>query len=174
MKIRKIVICLLVAVIQFLTACSSNTDSAVSAQRPQVDLEKYMGKWYEIARYENWFQKGKTKAFAEYSLRPNGKVDIKNSAYDVNGNLTSATAVGFVPNPKDNSRLRISFFRPFYSDYLILDVAPDYSWALVGGESKDYLWILARTEDIPKPTLEHILTRATALGYDTSKLIYDE
>ena len=89
-----------------------------------------MGKWHEIARFENSFQKGVRDSSAVYAMRDDGQIDVFNSGYDKDGNLRSAKGVAYVPDPAENSKIRVSFFYPFYADYYILELAPDYSWAL--------------------------------------------
>ena len=132
-----------------------------------------MGKWYEIARIETSFQRGKFDSQADYVLLDDGTVSITNSAIDKYGNRTKATAKGYAPDPNNPSKLRISFFRPFYADYLILALDPNYQWALVGGSGKDYLWILSRTPTLPKDTINQIIETAKKLKFDTSKLMFN-
>ena len=165
----RIILCVL-AITLLSNACSSvnNTPTATG-----VDLKRYMGKWYEIARFETSFQQGIFDSFAEYKLLDNGIVLIENSGTDQYGNRTSAKARGYAPDPKNPSKLRISFFRPFYSDYFILALDKNYQWALVGSSSKDYLWILSRTPTLPTETTTHVVNIAKNLGYDTSKFIYN-
>ena len=139
-----------------------------------VQLDKYMGKWFEIARIDTPFQRGKFDSQAEYKLNPNGTVQITNSAITEHGQQTSAKAIGYVPDLSNMAKLRISFFCPFYSDYWILEVDKDYQWALVGTPNKKYMWILSRTQNIEDVTLMHILTTAKLLGFDTSKLLYNK
>lgn len=153
-----------------LNACSSVNNIPTAKN---VNLKRYMGKWYEIARFETSFQQGKFDSCAEYVLLDNGTVLITNSATDKNGKRTYAKARGYAPNPKDTSRLRISFFRPFYSDYLILALDSDYNWSLVGSTGKEYLWILSRTPVLPQNTINYIMQIAQNLGYDTSSLMFN-
>ena len=154
-----------------LNACSSVNDTPTAKN---VDLKRYMGKWYEIARFDVSFQHGKFDSQADYVLLDNGKVSITNSGTDKYGNRSQAIATGYAPDPDNPSKLRISFFRPFYADYLILAIDPDYKWALVSGSGKGYLWILARTPTLPQETINEILAIAQKLGFDTSKLMYNQ
>ena len=139
-----------------------------------VQLNKYMGKWFEIARIDTPFQRGKFDSQAEYKLNKDGTVQITNSAISEHGEQTSAKAVGYVPDSNNMAKLRVSFFRPFYSDYWILEVDKYYQWALVGTPNKKYMWILSRTPNIKDVDLMHILTTAKLLGFDTSKLLYNK
>ncbi len=138
-----------------------------------VDIKKYMGTWYEIARYENSFQQGLKNSKAEYTLNQDGTVSVVNSGEDKNGKLKSARGRAYASDKRDFSKLRVSFFWPFYGDYYILDLDRDYRWVLVGGRSKDYLWILARNSTLPKQSIDEILRRAEARGYDTNKLLFN-
>jgi len=153
-----------------LTECTTTYDMPTAKN---IDINKYMGKWIEIARIETPFQKGKFDSIAEYNLNADNTVSIKNSATSANGKRTTATAVAYIPDLKDHSKLRVSFFRPFYSDYWILEVEPNYKWALVGTPDKKYLWILSRTDNLDDISLMHILTTAKMRGFDTSKLLYN-
>ena len=151
-------------------SCTSPKDIPTAKN---IDLNRYMGKWFEIARFENYFQKGKTDAVAEYTMLSDGTVKIVNTAKNIDGSSSSAKAIAYVPDLRDSSKLRVSFFWPFYADYWILDVSENYDWALVGSSDDSYLWILARQNTLPQATLEKILAKAKSLNYDTSLLIFD-
>lgn len=135
-----------------------------------VDLERYLGRWYEIARYEQRFERGCKAATAEYSLREDGKIDVVNRCRR-NGKLDEARGVAKVVDQESNAKLKVSFFGPFYGDYWILDRAEDYSWSIVGEPSGRYLWILAREGKPNNPHVRELIRRAEALGYDTSMLV---
>jgi apolipoprotein D and lipocalin family protein len=96
-----------------------------------VELERYLGRWYEIARYEQRFERGCTAATADYSLRPDGNVDVVNRCRKA-GETSEARGIAKVVDRRSNAKLKVSFFRPFYGDYWILDHADDYSWSIVG------------------------------------------
>ncbi|MBI5102929.1 MAG: lipocalin family protein [Nitrospirae bacterium] len=139
-----------------------------------VDLTRYMGVWYEIARYPNSFQKGCVGSRATYSLMDNGKVSVLNECYDgsFNGKLRSAKGKAWVVDKETNSKLKVSFFRPFAGDYWIIDIADDYSYVVIGHPHRKYLWILCRTKTMEHETYEGILKRLVEVHhYDTSKLI---
>jgi apolipoprotein D and lipocalin family protein len=136
-----------------------------------VDLSRYAGKWYELARYENRFERGCREATAEYVLRDDGLVDVINSCETAKGERkTSRGRAKIVPDSAD-AKLKLSFCGPFYmGDYWVLDHDDDYQWAIVGEPSGCYLWILHR-EATPEPSLVSSLRqRAGALGYDLRKL----
>lgn len=139
---------------------------------PSVDLQRYMGTWYEIASYPQPFQKGCTATTATYSLRPDGEVDVLNRCRkgSPEGELKEARGRARLVDKATNAKLEVSFFRPFWGEYWVIDLAPDYSYAVVGHPGRDYLWILARTPSLPRATLEGIQARLTEQGYDLSRL----
>jgi len=155
----------------FLGACASSNECEIKTAR-NVDLERYMGKWYEIARYENSFEKGVIRAYAIYTLTPNSDVRVQNFGERANQKKSSAEGIAYSAN-NDNSKLRVSFFWPFYGDYYILELDENYQWALVGGRDKSYLWILARSPQMDNATLQKVLELAQMRGYDTKKLIWN-
>jgi len=139
-----------------------------------VDLTRYMGAWYEIARYPNSFQKGCVGSKATYSLMDDGKVSVLNECYDgsFSGKLRSAKGKAWVVDKGTNSKLKVSFFWFFAGDYWIIDLADDYSYVVVGHPKRKYLWILSRTKTMEDATYEAILRRLVEIHhYDTSKLI---
>lgn len=134
-------------------------------------LDKYLGRWYEIARIDNRFERGISNAFAEYSLNPNGTIKVVNSGVDIKtGRMKSA--VGKAKTTSIPGLLRVSFFWIFYSDYRVLAVDENYNWALVGGSSSKYLWILSRISKLSEEDMALIISEASRRGYDTSRLIY--
>ena len=134
-------------------------------------LDKYLGRWYEIARIDNRFERGISNAFAEYSLNPNGTIKVVNSGVDIKtGRMKSA--VGKAKTTSVPGLLRVSFFWIFYSDYRVLAVDENYNWALVGGSSSKYLWILSRISKLSEEDMALIISEASRRGYDTSRLIY--
>ena len=134
-----------------------------------LDLGRYLGKWYEIARYDHKFERGLNFATANYSLMKDGKIKVVNSGIKDGKLKRSVGKAKFTDNP---GLLRVSFFGPFYSDYRIMMLSKDYKYALVGSKSAKYLWILSRTPAVPEGTLNHILVEAANRGYDISKLIW--
>jgi lipocalin len=136
-----------------------------------LDLKRYLGEWYEIARLEHAFERGMEKCRAMYSLRKDGQIDVVNSGVK-NGTVKQAYAVA--KTTETPGLLRVSFFWPFYADYRILWLDDDYQYVLVGGSSADYLWILSRTSTIDVSVKNAILAEARQRGYDTDKLIWVE
>lgn len=136
-----------------------------------VDLNKYLGKWYEVARFDHSFERGMQQCTAIYSLQPNGKIKVMNEGTK-DGKWKQS--VGKAKLTDEPGVLRVSFFGPFYSDYRILMLAPDYSYALVGSDSDNYLWILSRTPKLMKQTKDKLISEAKRRGYNTDKLIWVE
>lgn len=136
-----------------------------------ISLNKYLGTWYEIARFDHSFERGMSFTTAKYSPAGDGTIAVVNSGIK-NGKMKSSK--GKAKLTLEPGLLRVSFFGPFYSDYRILMVSDDYQYALVGSKSPAYLWILSRTPSIPDDILESILTEAADRGYKTEKLIWVE
>lgn len=137
-----------------------------------LDLSRYLGTWYEIARFNHSFERGMTDVTAEYLLRDDGKVDVINSGWK-DGQMKTAHGKAKQPKPTtEPALLKVSFFLFFYSDYRVLMLADDYSLAIVGSSSDKYLWILSRTPSITRETAEKVTAEAARRGYDTSKLIW--
>jgi len=137
-----------------------------------VDIQKYKGTWYEIARFEHFFEKGCKNVTATYELKDDSDIKVINSCVNIDDNSKKqATGVAFVTD-KTNSKLRVSFFRPFYGDYWILDLDKDYTYALVGTPSREYLWILSRTKTIPKNIKQKLVNKISKLGFEKEKLIW--
>jgi apolipoprotein D and lipocalin family protein len=137
------------------------------------DLNRYLGKWYEIARLPNPFEKELVNVTATYSLRSDGKVKVVNEGYKQTRLGKHKVAVGkakFAKSP-DRGYLRVSFFWIFYGDYVIIELDPDYHYAMVASSHK-YLWILAREPKMDSAVLDNLIKRAQELGFDTSKLYF--
>ena len=150
--------------------CSSKqtVDNSVSGE---LDLDRYLGTWYEIARFDHTFERGLSFCKASYTLREDGKVGVLNTGVK-DGKPKEAKGKAKVT---DNPRiLRVSFFGPFYGDYRIMLLDDDYQWVLVGGSDDSYLWILSRTPKLEDSVRDNILAEATRRGYVISKLIWVE
>jgi apolipoprotein D and lipocalin family protein len=162
---------LLFSVINASTCQSTKSENMDLTTVKQLDLERYMGTWYEIARFDHPFERGLTHVTATYELRPDGKIKVTNAGRK-NGKLKTADGKAKQPNPSEPGKLKVAFFLFFYADYNVLELDENYEWALIGSSSDKYLWILSRTPVMEKVTLEHILMKARERGYDTSKLIW--
>jgi apolipoprotein D and lipocalin family protein len=134
-----------------------------------VQLSRYLGTWYEIARFDHWFERDMTHAKASYEMRDDGHINVSNTVLK-NGKKKTATAIA--KTTATPGLLRVSFFRPFYGDYRILWLDNDYRYALIGGDDADYLWILAREPKISESMREALLNEAKHRGYDTTRLIW--
>jgi apolipoprotein D and lipocalin family protein len=138
----------------------------------RVDLNRYIGKWHEIARLPMFFQRNCVSDItAEYSLKPDGKIQVLNQCREKDGKLSKATGTARVVDPSTNAKLKVSFFWPFSGDYWILDLGPDYEYAMVGEPSRKYLWILSRQPDLDEGIYRKLVEKAKLLGFDTSRLI---
>ena len=139
---------------------------------PYVDLERYAGTWYEIASYPQRFQKGCTATTAAYALRKDGTIQVVNRCNrdSLDGRQTIARGQARVVDRKSNAKLEVSFFWPFWGDYWIIDLDPEYRYAVVGHPNRKYLWILSRARTMDSLVYSGILERLTAQGYDIAKL----
>lgn len=138
------------------------------------ELNRYLGKWYEIARLDHSFERGLEKITADYSLRRDGGIRVLNRGFDVSRNQwKEAEGKAYFMDDPQTGRLKVSFFGPFYGGYNIIELDQSgYRYALVCGPDKSYLWILARQPGLDKSIVEKLAARAEALGFDTSQLIY--
>jgi len=138
-----------------------------------VDLDRYLGTWYEIARFPHRFQEGCVASRAAYTLLEDGKIGVLNQCYKggLSGELSSAKGKAWVVDKETNAKLKVSFFWPFTGDYWIIDLGENYEYAVVGHPSRTYLWILSRTPEMEEALYNRLLERLQKQGYDTSKLI---
>ena len=154
-----------------LTGFGSTSD--IAAVR-NFEPDRYMGTWYEIARLPQYFERDLDEVTAQYTLNDDGTVRVVNSGVR-DGEPTSITGKARLKYPDadpQTGELRVSFFWPFYSDYRVIELAPDYSYAVVTAGSRDYLWVLARKPTMPKEQLDGIMERVKALGFEIDKLEY--
>ncbi|MFH2095796.1 MAG: lipocalin family protein [Bacteroidota bacterium] len=158
-------ILLIIASISF-TACMENTKLKTVGS---VDLDRYMGKWYEIAAYPHKFEMGCSCTTAEYELTDKDYVRVINSCKR-NGSVSSIEGKAFIQKGSNNSKLKVQFFWPFRGKYWIIDLADDYSWAVVSHPSKNYLWILARKPSMDEQLFDKILQKLDKLGFDLKKI----
>ncbi|MCW2120128.1 lipocalin family protein [Flavobacterium sp. 7A] len=156
-----------------LASCSNKSipDKATAVQ--DFDKNKYLGKWYEIARLDFKFEKGLNNTTAEYSIKDNGMIKVDNKGYDYKKNkwkesIGKAKFVG----EENIAMLQVSFFGPFYAGYNVIAIDPDYKYALISGSSLDYLWILSRETTIPEDIKVDYLQKAKKIGFATNDLIW--
>ena len=137
------------------------------------DATRYVGTWYEIARLDNRFERGLTRITATYSARDDGGIDVLNRGFDeAKGEWREARGRARFVGPRDVGQLEVSFFGPFYGGYNVVDLDPSYSYSLVVGPNRSYLWILARDARPPREAVDRLVARARELGFDTGALIY--
>ena len=139
----------------------------------EFDLERYLGTWYEIARYDHTFERGMVGVTANYTMRKDGKIKVLNSGYkgSLQGAVSEATGKAKIPNPQEPGKLKVAFFLFFYGDYYVMELDKEYQWAIIGSSSQKYLWILSRQPHITPELYADLLKRLIKRGYDTSLLI---
>lgn len=153
-----------------MISCSSMPEKAHPVN--QFDVNRYLGTWYEIARFDYRFEKDFDNAMAQYSLNEDGSVKVVNSGYNFKKEKwISVNGTAKFRGDKDTAALKVSFFGPFYAGYNVVALE-DYKYALVAGKNLDYLWILSREKTIPENIRQNFITKAQEIGYDTSRLIW--
>ena len=137
-----------------------------------VDLTRYVGRWYEIARLPNSFQKKCADTVtADYKMSEDGKIEVVNRCRKASGEYTTATGEAKIVDKKTNAKLKVTFFWPFYGDYWILDLGPNYEYAVVGEPGRKYLWILSRSPQMDEALLQQLLQKMAAEGFNTEMMI---
>ncbi len=136
-------------------------------------IDRYLGTWHEIARFDYRFEKNLTNVTAEYRLAENGTIKVTNRGFDqVSEKWKSAEGKAKFRGDEQVAALKVSFFGPFYTGYNVIELDKDYQYALVAGKNLDYLWILSRTDTLPDEIRQRFLEKAEEVGYDVSKLIW--
>jgi len=156
----------------FITGCTGIPEGVKPVDN--FKLEKYLGKWYEIARLDHSFEQGLTRVTANYSLREEGGLRVINRGYSAKENKwKEAEGKAYFVKGSDQGYLKVSFFGPFYGAYIVFELDHEnYQYSLVSGPDKSYLWLLARGPEIREDIKDILIAKAKALGFDTSKLIY--
>lgn len=172
MKTTAIIKTVLIACgILLINSCSSIPEKAKPVEN--FDVNRYLGVWYEIARFDFRFEKDLDNTSAQYQLDENGNVMVLNSGYNfVKNKWTKADGLAKFRGNKDIAALKVSFLGPFYAGYNVVALDEQYQYALIAGKNLDYLWILSRTKTIPEEIKTEYITIAQEIGYDTSKLIW--
>jgi apolipoprotein D and lipocalin family protein len=139
---------------------------------PFVDLQKYLGTWYEIATIPQRFQKGCVGVTAQYSLRKDGDIDVVNTCRQgtLDGKVRTAHAKAWVVDKKTNAKLKVRFFWPFTGAYWVIGLDADYRWAIVGHPDRTYLWILSRSPQMDDALYNELLKLISAKGYELTKI----
>lgn len=172
---KKMCMCSFLGGLTFCSSCQPLQQDNLDTQTVNsLDVSRFMGKWYEIARYEHRFERGMTHVTAEYTLLPEGKIRVVNRGLK-KGKAKEIVGKAKQPAPEDYpGRLKVSFFLWFYADYYVLDVDADYRYAIIGSSSDKYLWILSRTPQLSPTILDKLLKKIEARGYDLSRLVFVE
>lgn len=161
-----------------LTACKSppvNRDGTTPLQSvASLDLDRYLGRWFEIARFPNSFEEGCVGVTATYAKKPDGTISVTNRCRQKSmaGEEEAAIGTARIVDPVSNAKLKVTFFWPFEGDYWVIDLADDYTWALVGEPSGRYLWILAREPEISADMRKDLVNRLRAMGYNIDALYW--
>ena len=163
---------ILLVLVFLLTGCVGIPENVKPVDN--FSLEKYLGKWYEIARLDHRFERGLSRITADYSMRDGGGVRVLNRGYSAKENeWKEAEGKAYFVNKPNQGYLKVSFFGPFYGSYVVFELDHEnYQYSLVCGPDKSYLWILSRTPEMKKDVKDALVAKAKALGFDTSKLIF--
>lgn len=166
---------LLLLFILLFSFCTTNIQSKMIDKTTvkELDVKRYMGKWYEIARFPHSFEKNLVGVTATYELMENGKIRVINEGYKntLDGKHSKATGKAKIPNKKDPGKLRVSFFWDFYADYYILELDKNYQYAMIGSSSDKYFWILSRSPQMDEKTYQMLLDNARKRGYNLKNLV---
>ena len=155
-----------------LSACSTAPPRGVEPVHG-FDLQRYLGKWYEIARLDHRFERGLTDVTATYTPHGDGSIEVLNRGYNPRKSAyEDARGVARFTGDSKTASLKVSFFGPFYGGYHVVALDPDYRWAMVVGNDRSYLWILSRTRTLPDDVKAQLLAQAQNLGFDTDKLTW--
>jgi apolipoprotein D and lipocalin family protein len=169
-SIRNLVILLVILLI--LIGCVKIPDGVTPVDH--FSLDRYLGKWYEIARLDHSFERGLSRVTADYSLREDGSVRVLNRGYsEKEQEWKQAEGKAYFVQDADQGFLKVSFFGPFYGSYIVFELDHEnYQYALVSGPDKSYLWILARFPVLDRGLLDRLMAKAAAIDFDTSRLIF--
>jgi len=169
----KKIMTILFSLILLTVSCKNEITGIDKTVVKSFNINKYLGTWYEIARFNHKFEQDLVGVTATYSYRRDGKIKVENSGFkgNLDGKKSYATGKAKIPDLNVPSKLKVSFFMFFYGDYLIMELDKNYKWAVVGSSSDNYLWILSRTPQIEESLYNQILLKIRERGYDTKKLI---
>lgn len=165
-------IVLLMLVLISITGCSMGYPDTIKPVKG-FDINKYLGKWYEIARLDHSFERGLENVSAEYSLRSDGGINVLNSGYSVKDKKwKTAKGKAFFVNEADEAFLKVSFFLFFYGSYVIFELDSNYEYAFVSGPNNSYLWLLSRTSEVSPEIIERFKAKAKEGGFNIDELIF--
>jgi apolipoprotein D and lipocalin family protein len=170
MRIRNVVVAVgLISAVAGLVL--ANSEPPLETVR-HVDLNRYVGRWFEISRYPNRFErKCDHDVTAEYSIKKDGTVRVVNACISPTGKIKQSEGTAKIVDASTNAKLKVTFFWPFYGNYWIIALGDEYEYAVVGEPSRDYLWILSRSPVMQDSVYQHILRQLTDKGYDPRKLV---
>ena len=169
MKVIILNLIFLIMAIGLFSCCSTNAPLNVV---DKLDVDKYLGTWYEIARLPNSFEKNLDRVSATYSLKDNGDIEVLNKGYIIGSSeFKDAKGVAWIPDPKESAKLKVRFFWPFAGKYWVIELDKDYKYAMVGDPSRDYLWILAREKSLDESVYQSLLKSAEEKGFNTKIII---
>ncbi|MEQ1740175.1 MAG: lipocalin family protein [Methyloglobulus sp.] len=165
---------IILLIFTFLTACAGIPEGIHPVSN--FDVNQYIGVWYEIARLDNRFERGLNQISAEYRLRDDGGLTVINSGYNIeSGKREYAEGKAYFTGNPDVGSLKVSFFGPFYGGYHIIELdRENYSYVMIAGSDRDYLWILSRTPKLDEIVLNSLIAKAKTLGFKTDQLIFSE
>lgn len=164
--------CLFISIFTMALFSCSTIPKGLKAVKP-FDTKKYLGTWYEIARFDYRFERNMNNVTATYSLRKDGLIKVDNKGFDyVRQKWKQSVGKAKPAGDPQTGMLKVSFFGPFYAGYNVIAIDPDYQYALIAGASLDYLWILSRTPDMPEKIRTDYIAMAEKAGYNTSGLIW--
>ncbi len=154
-----------------LTGCTGVPENIKPVS--DFELDRYLGKWYEIARLPHSFEEGLSNVTAQYRLRKDGGVDVLNRGYSEEEQAwDEAEGKAYFVSDENIGHLKVSFFGPFYASYVVIEVDEDYRYAMVTGPDRDYLWLLSRTPELDEKIMSKLVDKAKSLGYAVDELIY--
>lgn len=162
-----------IALLLALVACKSPSPPKGVNPVANFDAERYLGKWYEIARLENRFERGLQQVTATYGKRSDGGLSVLNQGYDpLKKQWKSSEGKAYFTGKATTAALKVSFFGPFYGGYNVIVLDDDYQYALVSGPNRDYLWLLSRTPELPAEVKQRYLSLASSLGFAVDNLLW--
>ncbi len=174
MKIRRFLILSFIIIITLGTGCKTQNHSAMIDKTTvsDLDLDRYLGTWYEIARFQHSFERDLVGVTANYSLRKDGKIRVLNQGYEhsLDGKLKIAEGKAKRNNPKEPGKFKVAFFLFFYAEYNVLELDENYQWAMIGSSTPNYFWILSRTPQISDELYNELVNKAEKRGYDISRI----
>lgn len=163
----------LISILFLVTACTGIPEGITPVQNFEVN--RYLGKWYEIARLDHSFERGLQQVSAEYSTREDGGIKVINRGFDTKSNIWSeAEGKAYFVQDSGTGHLKVSFFGPFYGSYIIFDLDDDYQHSLVTSSNRSYLWLLSRSPTINEELKADLIKRVDELGFDPQDLIFVE